>query len=205
MEINCKDCGSSIIITRQQLGRKYCDTCKQKRHKEQKRKESKQAYQREMANRKPQIRFCIRCNIQLPITAKGNQKRCLLCAAIVQRQQSSESSRRYRKFVPKTPIKPTLYKEDFGDLSTLKIGAISELFVAANLMRHDFIVSKPLSDGTEYDLIADKNGNIFRIEVRTGYYRNGNIYPIAGNYKHKNFDILAAVCDGKIRYIKNCK
>src|SRR5208337_2252007 len=65
------------------------------------------------------------------------------------------------------------YKENYSgtapNLCRATIGAVSELEVAADLMRREFEVFRALSPAASCDLIAIREGRILRIEVRTAY------------------------------------
>jgi hypothetical protein len=58
---------------------------------------------------------------------------------------------------------------------TKSIGELSELIVAVSLSRAGYLVSKPLGEGTRYDLVIDKDGSLCRVQVKTGRLRNGVI------------------------------
>lgn len=53
-----------------------------------------------------------------------------------------------------------------------KEGRVAELRVAAKMMDFGYEVSDPLSD-TKYDLVAEKNGEFTRVQVKHGRMKNG--------------------------------
>jgi len=86
-------------------------------------------------------------------------------------------------------------------------GTISELFASAYFIKNGYIVSKPITDFNEYDLIVD-NGKLSRVQVKTIYFDNsqnrymiscvtshirGNNRRINKKYNYNSFDILCAV------------
>ena len=88
-----------------------------------------------------------------------------------------------------------------------KTGTVSELIAASYFVRNNYIVSKPITDFHEYDLIVD-DGTLKRVQVKTAYWDNSKkrylvscvTSHIRGNGKRYNkkysegsFDILCAV------------
>lgn len=86
------------------------------------------------------------------------------------------------------------------------IGSAIEYFT-----KNDYIVSIPLTDSQEYDLIVEKDNILKRVQVKTGRYKRGNRWLIGlrtsgGNmsrYTRKHFDktkcdfLFVLVEDGK--------
>lgn len=66
------------------------------------------------------------------------------------------------------------------------------------LMRCGYLVSIPLTDEQDYDLVADIDGELCKIQVKTTYYQvNGDVYQVqlqvrggnrSGTGKTKHFD-----------------
>ena len=93
--------------------------------------------------------------------------------------------------------------------SRVATGAASEMFCAADLFVKGYLVSKPLRDGSRYDLIVDRDGVFYRIQVKTlsksgqapiGYikytedtYGKGLQQRTIPKYQGHEFDILAVV------------
>lgn len=86
-------------------------------------------------------------------------------------------------------------------------GTISELFASEYFVKNGYIVSKPITDFNEYDLIVD-NGELKRVQVKTIYFDNskerymiscvtshirGNNKRVNKKYDSNSFDILCAV------------
>ena len=52
-------------------------------------------------------------------------------------------------------------------LSTQFKGDVTELLVSAYLLKLGYVVSKPLTQDSKYDLIVDINHKLIRIQVKT--------------------------------------
>ena len=80
-------------------------------------------------------------------------------------------------------------------------GAAAEMLVAHELMRLNYGVAIPLSDSEPYDLIATKNGKMWRIQVKaTSSMVQGNYrilfrhgHKVKHAYTKKDADFFAAV------------
>jgi hypothetical protein len=73
-------------------------------------------------------------------------------------------------------------------------GEKSELAVASKLMMKGYGVSFPFGHSHQYDLIVDKKGRLYRVQVKTAKLENGNRYYIqadADKYDAKYVDLLA--------------
>lgn len=94
-----------------------------------------------------------------------------------------------------------------------KNGYAIEAKVMTTLLEHGVAVSTPWGDDEPYDLIADINGKLYRIQVKAARTRsNGesfsfnstrNVYQSPGRYKHVTYkkgetDYFATVWDGKV-------
>jgi len=86
-------------------------------------------------------------------------------------------------------------------------GTVSELIASSYFVQNNFVVSKPINDFGEYDLIID-NGKLSRVQVKTAYWDNSKkrylvslvTSHIRGNgrkpnkkYSKDSFDLLCAV------------
>ncbi len=83
-------------------------------------------------------------------------------------------------------------------LATGTTGTIGELVVAADLLRKGFEVFRAVSPSCSCDLAILKNGQLLRVEVRTGY-RNQKTNHVRCALSPKNrdrFDIFAIVIAG---------
>lgn len=86
-------------------------------------------------------------------------------------------------------------------LSPLKVGAISELKVAYDLMEKGFDVFRALAQNACCDLIAVKNNLMIRIEVRTTIESdNGNIRQVVKPVDEGRSDCYAWVTENGITY-----
>ncbi|PFI75165.1 group I intron-associated PD-(D/E)XK endonuclease [Bacillus cereus] len=88
-----------------------------------------------------------------------------------------------------------------------KIGTVSELLAASYFVSNNYVVSKPITDFNEYDLIVD-NGSLKRVQVKTVYWDNsksrymiscvtshirGNENRYNKKYNENSFDLLCAI------------
>lgn len=65
--------------------------------------------------------------------------------------------------------KNTIRNPNIG-LPSGTVGAITELFVSAELMKRGYEVYRALSPSCDGDIIAIKNNELHKIEIRSGYY-----------------------------------
>ena len=87
-------------------------------------------------------------------------------------------------------------------------GIVSELLAIAHFIKQGYIVSKPLTDFNEYDLIIDCKGSLERIQVKTIYWDNsknryliscvtshikGNGHRTNKKYQNNSFEKLCGV------------
>ena len=56
-----------------------------------------------------------------------------------------------------------------------KRGNVSEAIVLAHYLKAGFIVSTPFGVGAPYDLIVDTGSRLIKIQVKTGWLRNGGV------------------------------
>lgn len=77
-------------------------------------------------------------------------------------------------------------------MHTITKGDISVLRVAAALMARGERVLRPMSENTRYDIALDRDGALFRIQVKTGCLRKGCVvaraYTMPGGKKMKAYD-----------------
>jgi hypothetical protein len=93
-------------------------------------------------------------------------------------------------------------------IPTHTTGSIAEFIVSIDLLRNGFEVFKALSPSCSCDLICQKEKKLFRIEVKTGFYKDNipTIQMRSRHLKNENFDVLAIVTDlHEIRYIPEFK
>ena len=67
------------------------------------------------------------------------------------------------------------YAADMDLRDTKKIGDYSELAVMAALIKAGYRIAIPFGENHRYDLIADRDGTLFRVQVKTGRLRGGVI------------------------------
>lgn len=88
-----------------------------------------------------------------------------------------------------------VWRAQFGSaerMSTSLVGACSELIAAADLMRRGLIVCRSLSPVSSYDLVVDVEGQLIRVEVRSGRRKDdGRVYCAVPD--RGRFDVLAIV------------
>lgn len=60
-------------------------------------------------------------------------------------------------------------------MNTTRLGDISEAKILAKLLEHGYVVLKPWSNNSRYDLVADKDDKFFRVQCKTGKLREGSI------------------------------
>jgi len=83
-------------------------------------------------------------------------------------------------------------------LNTGTIGAINELIVCVDLMSKGCEVFRAVSPASPCDLAVLKNKKLFRVEVTSGYIKDGKI--ISNKKLDDRHDVLATVVNGKILY-----
>lgn len=86
-------------------------------------------------------------------------------------------------------------------------GAVSELLTASYFVQSGYLVSKPITDHWEYDLVVD-DGTLKRVQTKTVYWDNskkryliscvtshirGNGRRLNKKYTESSFDIMVAI------------
>lgn len=71
-------------------------------------------------------------------------------------------------------------------LSTHFIGEITEQQVALEFLKLGILISKPLVQSSRYDFVADINGNFYKIQVKTGTYKENSYLEFATSTSHTN-------------------
>jgi hypothetical protein len=59
--------------------------------------------------------------------------------------------------------------------STKTKGNITELYLAAKLMQNGFVISFPFGENSRYDLIIERGGELFKVQCKTGKFKDGAI------------------------------
>ena len=91
------------------------------------------------------------------------------------------------------------------NISSGKVGTISELLVCIDLMKKGWEVYKAIYQSSFCAAIAIKNGVILKLEIRTGYYNKNkdgglNLHYARNKIYDKNVAVYTAY-DNKIHYI----
>ena len=84
------------------------------------------------------------------------------------------------------------------DVSRGTVGAISELAVSIDLLTKGYEVFRALSPSCSCDLLAMKDGEIVRVEVRSGWRNVDGEFGCAE--PKSEYDLLAIVYRGEISY-----
>lgn len=65
-------------------------------------------------------------------------------------------------------------------------GEITEQQVVLAFLRQGILLSKPLVQSSRYDFIADVNGKLYKIQVKTGTYKEDAYLEFATSTSHTN-------------------
>lgn len=71
-------------------------------------------------------------------------------------------------------------------LSSHFIGEITEQQVALEFLKQGILLSKPLVQSSRYDFVADINGKLYKIQVKTGTYKEDAYLEFATSTSHTN-------------------
>lgn len=71
-------------------------------------------------------------------------------------------------------------------LSSHFIGEITEQQVALAFLKQGILVSKPLVQSSRYDFIVDINNKLYKIQVKTGTYKENSYLEFATSTSHTN-------------------
>ena len=66
------------------------------------------------------------------------------------------------------------------------IGEITEQQVALEFLKLGILISKPLVQSSKYDFIADINHNLYKIQVKTGSFKEDAYLEFATSTSHTN-------------------
>lgn len=66
------------------------------------------------------------------------------------------------------------------------IGEITEQQVALEFLKLGILISKPLVQSSKYDFIADINHNLYKIQVKTGTFKEDAYLEFATSTSHTN-------------------
>lgn len=73
-----------------------------------------------------------------------------------------------------------------NELSSHFIGEITEQQVALEFLKLGYLVSKPLVQSSRYDFIVDINHKLYKIQVKTGTYKEEAFIEFATSTSHTN-------------------
>ena len=73
-----------------------------------------------------------------------------------------------------------------NELSSHFIGEITEQQVALEFLKLGYLVSKPLVQSSRYDFIVDVNHKLYKIQVKTGTYKEEAFIEFATSTSHTN-------------------
>ena len=82
-------------------------------------------------------------------------------------------------------------------LSSHFIGEITEQQVAIEFLKLGILVSKPLVQSSRYDFIADINHKLYKIQVKTGTYKEDAYLEFATSTSHTNTKGTLNLCYSK--------
>lgn len=71
-------------------------------------------------------------------------------------------------------------------LSSHFIGEITEQQVALEFLKQGILISKPLVQSSRYDFIADINNHLYKIQVKTGTFKEDSYLEFATSTSHTN-------------------
>lgn len=66
------------------------------------------------------------------------------------------------------------------------IGEITEQQVALEFLKQGILISKPLVQSSRYDFIADINNHLYKIQVKTGTFKEDSYLEFATSTSHTN-------------------
>lgn len=71
-------------------------------------------------------------------------------------------------------------------LSSHFIGEITEQQVALEFLKQGILVSKPLVQSSRYDFVVDINNHLYKIQVKTGTFKEDSYLEFATSTSHTN-------------------
>lgn len=117
------------------------------------------------------LRTCANCGRPVPAHRRSQSKYCSPRCGIAKRANPAIEKLR--------PV-------------TRKLGGIGELTVCANLLRSGFAVFRAVADHEDCDVVAIKDGKVYRVEVKTcRRLASGKI--VMPQADPARFDVLAAI------------
>jgi hypothetical protein len=78
--------------------------------------------------------------------------------------------------------------------NTKAIGNFSEIMVMEALARAGYFVAVPLGDNSRYDLIAERDNKLLRVQVKSGRLRKGAIlFACYSSHAHRKRPLMSAI------------
>lgn len=86
-------------------------------------------------------------------------------------------------------------------LPTGAVGAASEMIVCVDLINKGWEVFRAVSPASPCDLLIMRDGELLRVEVKTGSFSKGTNVPFYPRPKHSDaYDLLAIALGQEVRY-----
>jgi hypothetical protein len=87
--------------------------------------------------------------------------------------------------------KRSAYGENYK-LSASTKGALSEMIVCSDLLKRGYYVFRSITPNSPYDVVAEKNGRTYRVEITTGRRGiSGSLWYNKHNDRRDRFDVVA--------------
>ena len=122
-----------------------------------------------------QERFCISCHVLIAHRRVLSQPRIKFCSVSCMQKYEAEH---YKLKNPRL------------NLPTSTVGAISELYIATDLLKQGWAVFRALSPSCPCDLVIMRNDQVLKVEVKTIHFKK-NGEPLIPKARTNEFDILA--------------
>lgn len=133
-----------------------------------------------------------------------DKRKCPICDSAIPRTREKYPATKYCSEECSKVAQTRRYRElnPEPNLERNTRGAISEHRVIVDLLSRGFEVFKAVSGASSCDLAILQNGNLYRVEVKTGHYGKIGVPYTASPKKLKKIkaDILATVLYDKILY-----
>lgn len=104
------------------------------------------------------------------------------------------------KFCKPCSQKNTLPLTPYAGLTTAAVGAIGELRACSDLLSKGYEVFRALTYTCSCDLVILKDGKLYRVEVKTGYFNIINGVRSHAKPSNSRFDILCIAYPDRIDY-----
>lgn len=159
--VECKDVRQLLKTTDESRYYLECPLCK------------KEEFEKKYLTEKP---ICLYCGKELSREQfKDGQKFCSQSCAATYNNLNSPHKNHPVKKQKIEKIEKESYTERI-ELNSIEKGAIGETALMSECLRLGIHVSKPIVDSYPYDLILEKNGKMFRFQVKTSEVFNSGVY-----------------------------